>query len=304
MNIIFMGTPDYAWVILKELLEDSNIDVVAVFTQPDKPVGRKQVLTPPFVKKMLQNINSDIKIFQPKTLKDNFVKDNIKKLKPDFIVVAAYGQILPKEILDIAPCINLHASILPKYRGASPIQSSILNDDEYSGVTAMLMGEGLDNGDMLGFSFVNITNDMMVVELFDKLSFLASKLCLKVIKEFKQIEPIKQYDALSSYAKKITKKDGEIGFDNSYSVYLKYRAFTPWPGIYLENGLKIKKMKLIDTDGEFIPGEIVGIEEDSILIGCTKGKIEIQRVQPSSKKEMSAKEYILGKRLKIGDNLL
>jgi len=303
-NVIFMGTPDYAWVILKELLDSQDINVLAVFTQMDKPVGRKQILTPPYVKKILQGSGYDMKIFQPVTLKDNKVKEQIESFRPDFIIVAAYGQILPKNILNIAPCINLHASILPKYRGASPIQSAILNGDDFSGVTAMLMDEGLDTGDMLGFSYIDIKKDMIVGELFDKMSLAAAKLCLDIIKNFDSIKPVKQFKALSSHTKKISRNDGEITFDNAYKIYLKYRAFTPWPGIYLKNNLKIKQMSFVESDKSYNPGEILSIEKDSISIGCKKGKIKLLKVQPASKKEMSAKEYLVGKRLKIGDYII
>ena len=150
-KILFMGTPDYATTIFKELIK-SKYEIVGLFTQPDKPVGRKQLLTPPHIKQFCIDENLNIPIFQPLKLRGNEeAKNQIEFLKPDFIIVAAYGQILPKEILDIAPCINLHASLLPKYRGASPIQESLLNDDNYTGVTSMLMEEGLDSGDILGF---------------------------------------------------------------------------------------------------------------------------------------------------------
>ena len=302
-KVIFMGTPDYAGVILEKLLESNDINVCAVFTQPDKPVGRKQILTPPYVKKMLLNKKSDIKIYQPSSLKDESVINVIKELAPDFIVVAAYGQILPKEILQITPCINLHASLLPKYRGASPIQAVLLNDEEMTGVTAMLMDEGLDTGDILAYSFVKITPETLVGELFEKLSFSAANLCVSTLKEFDKIKPLKQFGALKSYSKKIKRSNGEIEFKNAKEIYIKYRAYTPWPGIYLENGLKIKKMSLLNETDTFKEGEILDIADNDITVGCKAGKIIIQRVQPPSKKEMSAKEYILGKRLKVGDRL-
>ena len=302
-KVIFMGTPDYAGVILEKLLESNDINVCAVFTQPDKPVGRKQILTPPYVKKMLLDKKSDIKIYQPSSLKDESVINVIKELAPDFIVVAAYGQILPKEILQITPCINLHASLLPKYRGASPIQAVLLNDEEMTGVTAMLMDEGLDTGDILAYSFVKITPETLVGELFEKLSFSAANLCVSTLKEFDKIKPLKQFGALKSYSKKIKRSNGEIEFKNAKEIYIKYRAYTPWPGIYLENGLKIKKMSLLNETDTFKEGEILDIADNDITVGCKAGKIIIQRVQPPSKKEMSAKEYILGKRLKVGDRL-
>ena len=303
MRVIFMGTPDYAGVILEKMLGSKDINVCAVFTQPDKPVGRKQVLTPPYVKKMLLDKKSDINIYQPNSLKDENITNTIKKLSPDFIVVAAYGQILPKEILQIAPCINLHASLLPKYRGASPIQAVLLNDEKITGVTAMLMDEGLDTGEILAYSFVEITPKTIVGELFEKLSFSAAQLCIDTLKEFDKIKPLKQFGALKSYSKKIKKSDGEIYFKNAKEIFTKYKAYTPWPGIYLKNGLKIKKMSLLNETDTFKEGEILDIADNDITIGCKAGKIIIHRVQPPSKKEMSAKEYILGKRLKVGNTL-
>ena len=168
----------------------------------------------------------------------------------------------------------------------------------------MLMDEGLDTGDMLGFAYVDIKEDMIVGELFDELSLAASKLTLEVIKKFDSIKPIKQFKALASYSKKITKKDREIELESAYDIYMKYRAFTPWPGIYLKNGLKIKKMKLIESTSSNDQGVIINIEDDALIIGCKTGKIKLLRVQPPSKKEMSAREYIVGKRLKTGDNII
>ena len=301
MRVLFMGTPDYAWTILEKLLDDSDIDIIGVFTQPDKPVGRKRVLTPPFVKMMLMEKGFKVDIFQPINLKEDTTIGLIKKLKPDFIVVAAYGQILPKDVLDIAPCINLHASLLPKYRGASPIQSSILNRDKQTGVTAMLMSEGLDTGDILAYSFIEIENDMIVSELFDKLSVCASKLCLRVLKEYNDINPIKQFDCCSSYAKKIKKDDGKIEFIDSKEVYRKYRAYTPWPGIFLKSGLKLLKIKESSLQSTGKVGEILRIESDFVTISCLEGVLDIYRVQPKSKRAMSAKEYIVGKRFRVGD---
>ncbi len=303
-KVIFMGTPDYAGVILEELLGDSDIDVCAVFTQPDKPVGRKQILTPPYVKKILLEKKNNIKIYQPNSLKDKSIINIINKLTPDFIIVAAYGQILPKDILQIAPCINLHASLLPNYRGASPIQATLLNDDEITGITAMLMNEGLDTGDILAYSVVKIDKDMIVGELFERLSLSAAKLCITTLKEFEKIKPLEQFGALKSYSKKIKKSDGEISFDNAKDIYKKYKAYTPWPGIYLKNGLKIKKMSLLENVGTFKEGEILEINDSDVTIGCKIGTIVLHRIQPPSKRDMSAKEYITGKRLKIGDRLI
>ncbi len=296
-----MGTPDYAGIILDKIFQEDGISVKAVFTQPDKPVGRKQILTSPYVKKMIIEKGVNVDVFQPKSLKDKNIVKIIKDIEPDFIVVAAYGQILPREILDIAPCINLHASLLPKYRGASPIQSAILNEDIYSGVTAMLMNEGLDTGDMLGYAFVKIEEDMMVEELFERLSCEASKLTIEILKNFESLKPLKQFDILSSYAKKINRSDGEVDFEDCKKLYLKYKAFTPWPGIFLKNGLKLKKVMLSNIHQIGKIGEILHIESEYITVLCKNGAIDIVEVQPSSKKVMNSNQYIKGKRLKVGD---
>ena len=300
-RIVFMGTPDYATVIFKKLLEE-NYNIVALFTQPDKPVGRKQELTPPDIKKFALDNGLSIPIYQPNTLKDNTTQNHIVELKPDIIIVAAYGQILPREVLNIAPCINLHASLLPEYRGASPIQQSLLNDDTFSGVTAMNMDVGLDSGDILGYKYVGIDQDTVVAELFDKLAICAADLTLETLERYDNIEPIKQNLSLVSHCKKISKKDGLVMFENANNLYNKYRAFKSWPDIYLESGIKIKECSLNDIDSINNIGEITAIENDYIIVGCKQGSIKINSVQPSSKKQMNVVSYIRGKRLEIGDN--
>ena len=300
MRIIFMGTPDYATVIFERLLEE-NYNIVALFTQPDKPVGRKQVLTPPHIKEFIIDNGLSLPIYQPTTLKDKSTCDNIKKLNPDIIIVAAYGQILPKDILDIAPCINLHASLLPKYRGASPIQQSILKGDKYTGVTAMFMDVGLDSGDILGLKYLPIDKNMVVEELFNGLSDIAASLTIEVLENFKNISAKKQNLTMVSHCGKVKKSDGLIEFLDATKFYNKYRAYKSWPDIYLSSNLKIKECLLEDTNNTNIEGSILDIDKNSILIGCKKGSIRIFKVQPSSKKEMNVVDYIRGKRLEVGD---
>ena len=206
MNIVFMGTPEYAAKILCALAE-AKFEIAAVFTQPDKPVGRKQILTPSEVKIYAQQHLPAVPIFQPASLKDEAVAAQIKELKPDFIVVAAYGKILPQSVLDIAPCINLHASILPKYRGASPIQSAILAGEKQTGVTAMLIDAGLDTGDMLDFAYTPC-EDKTAAQLFDELGDLAGELIVKTLRNFANLTPLRQDDAQATHCKKIAKSDG------------------------------------------------------------------------------------------------
>lgn len=302
MNIIFMGTPDYAQKILERLLEESNINVVAVYTQPDKPVGRKKIMTAPEVKVLAEEKN--IPVYQPNRLRDEEVVSELLTIECDYIVVAAYGQILPRAILDHAPCINLHASILPQYRGASPIQQTLLNDDKQTGVTAMLMEEGLDTGDILKIETMDVTKSMMVETLFDELTVLATTLTVDVLNNFESFSAKKQDEEQATHCKKITKKDGEVNFESAYEVYNKYRAFTPWPGVYLESGMKLKKIELSDKCSLYEAGKILEINSDNILVACSKGALKIYTVQPQSKKEMSVISYINGKRLALEDTFL
>ncbi len=295
MNIVFMGSPDYAVKILDSL--NKNFNILAVYTQPDKPVGRKKVLTPTPVKKYATEKN--LKVYTPTSLKDDEI---IEKLKPDFIVVAAYGLLLPENILSVAPCINLHASLLPKYRGASPIQSAILNGDEYTGVTSMLMDRGLDTGDILVWDYTKVDRKTSI-DLFNELADIASKQIIYTLKNFNKILPLKQSDLKASYSRKIKKEDGYVDFENALIIDRKYRAFMPWPGIFCDK-FKINKMELIDTDSSNKKGEIIEIEDDGIVVGCNKGKIKLIKIQVPGKKEIDAKSYINGKRLKIGDNIL
>jgi len=301
MRIIFMGTPDYAEAILKKIIDTDSMDVVAVYTQPDKPVGRKKIMTPPVVKTLA--LENSIDVYQPMRLRDETTVDELLKIECDFIVVAAYGQILPRTILNHAPCINLHASILPAYRGASPIQQALLNDDKKTGVTAMMMEEGLDTGDIIKIQEVDIPKTMIVGELFDLLTKVACELTIDVLENFSSYKRVPQDDSLASHCSKVTKQDGEVSFNDAKELYSKYRAYTPWPGVYLSSGLKLKNIELIEKCTLNKAGEILTIQKDYIVVGCNKGTIKINKVQPQSKKEMDISSYINGKRLSIADIL-
>ena len=303
-RILFMGTPDYATEIFKELL-NSKYEIIGLFTQPDKPVGRKQILTPPSIKQYCIDENINIPVFQPQKLRNNEeVTKQIKELNPDFIIVAAYGQILPKDILDIAPCINLHASLLPKYRGASPIQESLLNNDIYTGVTSMLMEEGLDSGDILGLQYLKITATMEVSAAFDKLSQIAAKLTIATLDNFENIRPIKQNESEVSFCKKIKKEDGLVDFFDAKKLYLKYKAYSYWPGIFLESELKLKDIELNDEISINNQGQILEIKNDFIVIGCKKGSLRIKTLQAPSKKAINSIDFIRGQRLEINSILI
>jgi len=302
MNVIFMGTPDYAEKILQKLIDTQDINVKAVYTQPDKPVGRKKIMTAPVVKLLAMQHN--IPVYQPKRLRNEETVQELKTIDCDYILVAAYGQILPKEILSYAPCINLHASILPKYRGASPIQQVLLNGDNKTGVTAMLMDEGLDTGAILKVETVDVSEDTMVEELFDTLTEVATNLTVDVLKNYATLMPIAQDETQATHCKKILKADGEVSFDDAIELYNKYRAFTPWPGIYLSSGLKLKKIALEEREKEFdSAGQIIAIEKESIVVSCKRGAIRIFRVQPNSKEEMDVASYVNGKRVLLEDTL-
>ncbi len=297
-----MGTPHYARMILQELLDAKDMEVSLVLTQPDRPVGRKKVLTAPPVKELAKE--HDIEVLQPEKLTQVGITEQIQMQKPDFIVVAAFGQLLPKEILDIAPCINLHASLLPQYRGASPVQQSLLHADNYSGVTAMLMEEGLDSGPILGYSYFQIPNEMRLQGLMRQLSKDACSLTLDVLRSFDTIEPMVQMRSNASYCKKISKKDGKIRFDNAQNIYNNYRAFEGWPGIYTAKGLKLLEICMSSPDSVNQEAEILDIKEESIVVGCLQGAVEIFLLQPASKRAMDAKSYLRGRGLSIGDILI
>ncbi|MCK5294580.1 MAG: methionyl-tRNA formyltransferase [Arcobacteraceae bacterium] len=299
-KIIFMGTPAYATVIFERLLEE-NYNIQALFTQPDKKVGRKQILTPPHIKQFAIGNGLSLPIYQPNSLKDMATINNIKNLKPDFIIVAAYGQILPQAILDIAPCINLHASLLPLYRGASPIQQCLLNQDEFTGVTAMFMEAGLDSGDVLGLQYLKITKDMDVEYLFDKLAYIASDIIIDVLNNFKNIKPKIQNLTKVSHCGKIKKEDGLVDFNNAVELSSKYKAFKFWPGVFLESGLKLKELGLNENSSINKIGEILEIQNDYIIVGCQKGSILLKTLQQPSKRAMDVGSYIRGKRLEIGN---
>ncbi len=302
-KVLFMGTPSYATEIFKKLLS-SNYEVIGLFTQPDKPVGRKQVLTPPDIKQFCIDNSINIPIFQPEKLRDNLAAYLvIKELKPDFIIVAAYGQILPKEILKLAPCINLHASLLPKYRGASPIQESLLNDDNFTGVTSMFMEEGLDSGDILALQYLKITPAMEVSEAFSKLSLIAAELTITTLDNFDRLNPIKQNESEVSFCKKIKKENGLVDFSDAKNLFLKYKAYSFWPGIFLESELKLKDIELLEETSQNEAGKILDICKDYIIVGCKKGSLKIKTLQAPSKKAINSVDFVRGQRVEIGDIL-
>ena len=297
-----MGTPHYAKAILDILIEAEDMEVSLVLTQPDRPVGRKKILTAPPVKELA--LEHDIKVLQPERLSDEGIEEAINAANPDFIVVAAFGQILPKSILDLAPCINLHASLLPQYRGASPVQQSLLNGDEKTGVTSMLMEEGLDTGPMLEKVEFVIPDEMRLYALMQQLTHDACELTLSTLRNYENITPQVQKESLATLCKKIKKSDGEVDFEDASIIYNKYRAFEGWPGIFASNGTKFDGVSLVDTTSNNSVLEILAFEEESVLVGCRTGVLKIESLQPASKKAMTAKAYCVGRGLKVGDLII
>lgn len=275
LKIIFFGTPDFAVPALK-LLSDSACHVVAVFTQPDKHIGRKQVLSPPPVKFKAESLK--LKVFQPKTLKDNQVFEDFKNLNPDICVIAAYGKMIQKRYLDIPKFgfINIHPSLLPKYRGPSPIQAAILNGDRETGVTIMIVDEEMDHGKIVSSIKYQVSSNKNYKEIECDLAELGAKLLIETIPEYVNgnIQPTEQNHNQATYTKLLTREDGKIDWNKSaQKIYNQIRALNPEPGTWTTWKDKIINIK---------------------KAGLTDGKINIQTIQMEGKKEMPFQEFLNG----------
>ena len=299
MRIVFMGTPDFAVPSLQRLVDDGH-EVVAVYCQPDKPQGRHFTLTPPPVKVLAQQLG--IEVLQPPTLKDEEAQQILAKFAPDIIAVAAYGKILPKAVLDMPKygCINVHGSLLPKYRGAAPIQWAVINGEEKSGVTIMQMAEGLDTGDMLLVRDTEIGADETAGELFDRIAMLGAEALSEALVNIENLKDVPQDDALACWAPPLKKSDGEINWDKKNTeIYSLIRGVSPWPGAYTIFGakrLKIHKAALCDKNGEV--GAL--LDDARLIIGCGEGSVELLEVQLEGAKRISAADFIRGQRLSKG----
>ena len=299
MKILYMGTPDFAVKPLEALIE-ANYDLVGVFTQPDKPVGRKAILTPPPVKVVA--LENNIPVFQPDSLRNGVGVELLKDLNPDIVIVVAYGKILPKDFLDYPKygCINIHGSILPEYRGAAPIQWSVLDGKELAGVTAMQMDVGLDTGDMLLTKTTKIGVDETSGELYDRLTVLGADLLIETLKKLPkgELTPVKQDDSKSSYASMLDKTMSPVDFTKSaWEVHNKIRGLDPWPvALTVLDG---KNLKLFSshisedlTGGK--PGEAV-VLKNGLAIFCGDGKaVVVKDVQYEGKKRMAAADFFRG----------
>lgn len=299
MKVVFMGTPDFAVPILERLIEKH--EVVGVFTQPDKPQGRHMTLTPSDVKVCAEAHN--VPVFQPESLKNGEAMPILNELEPDVIVVAAYGQILRSDVLNFPKygCINAHGSILPKYRGAAPIQRAVIDGEAEAGVTSMLMGEGLDTGDMLLIKKVTIGENETAGELFDRLAVLAADVIEETLDNLESITPKKQDDALSSYAKMLSKDECPIDWTlDAQTIHNKVRGLNPWPTATTELNsviFKVHATLLTQNTTEKAPGT-VRIDKGRIFVATGDNlEIEIIELQPQGGKRMDAKSYLLGHNL-------
>lgn len=304
MKIIYMGTPDFAVPALKALASSEH-EVCAVFTQPDKPRGRKMILTPPDVKVCAQSL--EIPVYQPESMKNGDALDIINQYNPDVIVVAAYGKILPKAVLELPKfgCVNIHGSLLPKYRGAAPIQQAVLNGDKVTGITTMLMDVGLDTGDILLTEETEIGENETSGELFDRLAKIGAELILKTLSKLEngEITPQKQDEKLATHTSKIDKSLCPVDFSKSaYEVHNLVRGLNPWPVATAEIGgkrVKLYSTKICDKSGK--SGTILSVKP--LVVACGEGSVEILELQPEGKKRMTAQAFLAGRTLKAGDKL-
>jgi len=308
LRIIFMGTPELAAVNLRTLLREPAFQIIAVVTQPDRPKGRDLKLQPSPVKQLA--LEAGLPVLQPEKARDDKFIAELRALQPELIAVAAFGQILPKAILELPRlgCLNVHTSLLPKYRGASPIQSAILNGDETAGVTIMQMDVGLDTGDMLMQNATPIRDEDNAATLHDRLAEMGAALLVETIHGLVagELHGYKQDDALATHVAKIRKEDGNIDWNQpARAIWNRIRAFTPWPGAftYLPAQpkpllLKIWGAELVSTGGH--AGEILSADKSGIVIGCGEDALRITILQREGGRRMSAQEFLAGHPLSLG----
>lgn len=310
MRIMFMGTPEISAVCLKKLIDDGK-DVVAVVTREDKPRGRGNVMTPTPVKSLA--IENKIPVYTPKTLRDGEFTELLREVAPDLIAVVAYGKILPPEVISFTRygCINAHVSLLPKYRGAAPMQRAIMEGESETGVTIMYMDEGLDTGDIICSESFPISEEDDFESIHDRSAEVGARLLSETIDSIASGTAVrtKQDDALATYAKKVEKEDCKIDFAFSAEVVgRRIRGVTPIPGAFAYlNGKTLKICRAKVTDGEGTPGEVLDVDssgEGSITVACSSGALLVTSVIPEGKGRMSAGDFVRGRKIKIGDILI
>lgn len=304
MKILFMGTPDFAAEALKALI-DAKLDIVAVVSQPDKPKGRGHKLMPTEVKAAA--LEAGLTVYQPEKIKNGELQEILDNLKPDLIVVVAYGKILPDYIINYPKygCINIHASLLPKYRGAAPIQWSIINGDKKTGVTTMKMDSGIDTGDILLTEETEIGEYETSEELFDRLAKIGGKLIVKTIEEIENITPIPQNHAQHTYAPMIKRETGIIDWNKSAREISKLICgMNSWPLAstqYKGETLKIVAAKVQDENTGKEPGTIIALEKGKGLkVACGSGVLYIQVAQFAQSRKMNVEDYARGHEIEIG----
>ncbi len=310
MKILFMGTPDFALFSLKALCE-KGYNVVGAVTQPDKPKGRGYVLTPPPVK--VYAAEKGIPVYQPTSLKGEEFASLLKEIDPDLIAVVAYGKILPKNVLDYPKygCVNVHGSLLPKYRGASPMQSAIINGDKVTGITTMFMAEGLDTGDMLLKAECNIEENDNFEIIHDRLGALGAELLCKTVDglEAGTITPTPQEHSLATHTAKILKEDCLIDFSKSCdTVHDLIRGLSPIPLAFTHTPegklLKVVASEICERESmNANAGEVISLESGKICVACARGSVNILTVLPEGKGRMSAADFIRGRKINKNDIL-
>ena len=306
MRILFMGTPDIAADSLAALL-DAGHEVCAVFTRRDKPVGRKQILTAPPVKQLAQQ--HDIPVYQPRTLRDGSSDALIEQLAPDIIVVVAYGCIIPPQLLHVAKygCINLHVSLLPKYRGSAPIQWAVLNGDAETGVSIMQLDEGLDTGDVLMVEPVTIDPEETSGELFDRVSAVGAKTLVDALAKIEagQLTPVPQDHSKATLAPPLSKDTARFAFtEDAAHIHNWVRGMNPWPTAWFEQDgkrIKVSECRLAENPQNAAPGTVLALKP--LTVAVQNGAVALLSVTPEGGKPMAGTAWAAGRRLKTGDCL-
>lgn len=305
MRIVFMGTPDFAVPSLQALI-DAGHDVCAVYTQPDKPQGRKQILTAPPVKTLA--LEHDIPVFQPNTLKNEDEQARLRELAPEVIIVVAYGKLLPKAVLDIPPhgCINVHGSLLPRWRGAAPIQWAVIAGDEMAGVTTMQMAEGLDTGDMLLTYETKVGEKETAGELFDRLAQSGAELLTQTLVKLDEITPRPQDDAQSCYAHMLDKQMAVIDWSKSaHEIDCLIRGLNPWPiALTTLSGERLKVFAAEKAAGNGEPGTVLEADpKKGLTVACGEGALKLTEIQLVGGKRMKATDFLRGHAIEVGTKL-
>jgi methionyl-tRNA formyltransferase len=310
LRIVFMGTPPLAATVLESLLGREQFDVVTAVTQPDQPKGRELKLQPSAVKELASK--RDLPVLQPERARDPQFIDAVRQLAPDLIVVAAYGQILPQALLDVPKfgCLNVHTSLLPKYRGAAPIQWAVLNGDAETGVTIMKMDAGLDTGDIVSEARTAITDSDTALTLHDRLAQIGGALLVRTIPDYVTgtLRPRPQPAEGASYARKIKKEDGRLDWSQPARVlWNRVRGLTPWPGTYtlLQRPPAPMLLKILRAgpveDRSGAPGEILAASGDGILVACGEGALRILELQREGGKRLNSQPFLAGFPLRPGE---